>query len=113
MPQCKKCRKKGLFFKLEKRTGLCLSCNTAFMKSSKELTEKITEDANLIRGLDDPKAVVSRCDQVEGNAQKLISLHKEYSLEVGSALMHVVKWCRRIKQKTLSTMEKNKECGSL
>ena len=104
MPQCKKCRKKGMFLKLEKRTGLCLSCKTAFMKSSKELTEKVTEDANLIRGLDDPKAIVSRCDQVEENAQKLISLHKEYSLEAGSALMHVVNWCRQIKQKTLSTI---------
>ncbi len=104
MPQCKKCRKKGLFLKLEKRTGLCLSCNTAFIKSSRELTEKIMEDENSIRELDDPKAIVSRCDQVEENAQKLISLHKEYSLEAGSALLHVVSWCRQIKQKTLSTI---------
>lgn len=95
-----------MFLKLEKRTELCLSCKTAFMKSSKELTEKITKDANLIRGLDNPKAIVSRCDQVEENAQKLISFHKEYSLEAGSELMHVVNWCRQIKQKTLSTMEK-------
>ena len=101
MPQCKKCRKKGLFLKLERRTGLCLSCNTAFMKSSRELTEKITEDANLIQGLDDPKAIVSRCDQVEENAHKLISLHKEYSLEVGLLLMQIVNRCRQIKQKTL------------
>lgn len=106
MPQCKKCRKKGLFLKLEKRTGLCLPCKTAFIESSRELIEKITEDSNLIRRLDEPKAIVSRCDQVEENAQKLVSLHKEYSLEAGSALMHVVNWCRQIKQKTLSTMEK-------
>ena len=102
MPQCKKCGKKGLLLKLEKHTGLCLSCNTAFMKSSKEITGKIMEDANLIQGLDDPKAIVSRCDQVEWNAQKLILLHKEHSLEVGSALMHVVYRCRQIKQETLS-----------
>ncbi len=101
MPQCKKCRKKGLLLKLEKRTGLCLSCKTAFMKSSRELTEKIMKDANSIRELDDPKAIVSRCDQVEENAQKLISLHKEYSLEVGSALIHLVNQYRQIKQKTL------------
>ena len=76
------------------------------MKSSKELTEKITEDVNLIRGIDDPKAIVSRCDQVEENTQKLISLHKEYSLEPGSELMHVMNRHRQIKQKTLNTMEK-------
>jgi len=92
--------------KLERRTGLCLSCNTAFMKSSKELTEKIMEDANPIRWLDAPKAIVSRCDQVGWNAQKLILLHKDHSLEVGSALMHVVNQCRQIKQKTLGIMEK-------
>jgi hypothetical protein len=72
------------------------------MKSSKELTEKIMEGANFIQGIDDPKAVISRCDQVEENAQKLILLHKDYSLEVGSALMHIVNQCRKIKQKTLS-----------
>ncbi len=104
MPQCKKCRKKGLLLKLEKRTGLCLPCKTAFMKSSRELSEKLMEAVNSIRELDDPKAIVSGCDQVEENAQKLISLHKEYSLGVGSPLMHVVNWCRQIKQKTLSTM---------
>jgi len=74
------------------------------MKSSRELSEKLMEAVNSIRELDDPKAIVSRCDQVEENAQKLISLHKEYLLESGSALTHVVNQYRQIKQKTLSTM---------
>lgn len=106
MPQCKKCGKRGLFLRLEEKTGLCPSCDAAFAKSSKELTEKIMEDANLIRRLDDPKTVVSRCDQMEENAKNLILLHKEYSLEVGSELIYLVTWCREIRQKALSTMEK-------
>ena len=104
MPQCKKCKKKGLFLKLYRRTRLCLPCNTAFIKSSRELTAKIMEDINSIQGLDDPKAIVSRCEQVEENAQKLISLHKEYSQEVSSSLMLVVNRYRQIKQKTLDTI---------
>ncbi len=106
MPQCKKCGKRGLFLRLEEKTGLCPSCNAAFAKSSKELTEKIMENANLIRRLDDPKIVVSRCDQMEENAKNLILLHKEHSLEVGSELIDLVTWCREIRQKALSTMEK-------
>jgi ribosomal protein L37AE/L43A len=49
VPQCKKCGKRGLLLRLEEKTGLCPSCNAAFAKSSKELTEKIMENANLIR----------------------------------------------------------------
>ncbi len=106
MPQCKKCGKKGLLLKLDEKTRLCLSCNAAFVESGKHLTEKITERVNLIAQFDDPKTVVFRCDQIEESANKLISLHKEYFLEPRSELLDVVSWCKGIKQKALSKMQK-------
>lgn len=101
MPQCKKCGKKGWLLKLERETGLCLSCNAVFVENGRQLTEKITENVNLIAESDDPKTIVSRCDQIEETANKLISLHKGCFLEPSAELLDVVNWCREVKERAL------------
>jgi len=106
MPRCKKCGKKGLLLKLEEKTGLCLSCNAAFAESGKHLTERIMENANLIARSDDPKSIASQCEVVEESANKLISLHEEYSLEPSSELLILVSRHREIKQRALDKMQK-------
>ncbi|MDI6789796.1 MAG: hypothetical protein QME44_03800 [Thermodesulfobacteriota bacterium] len=106
MPRCKKCGTKGWLLKLEEKTGLCLSCNAAFTESGRHFTERIIENVNLIGQPDDPKAMASRCDKIEESAMELILLHKEYSLEPGSELLHLVRRYREIKQEALSKIQK-------
>ena len=106
MPQCKKCKKKGLLLKLEKKTGLCLSCNAAFAESGKHLTKEVMENQNLIARADDPKTIVTQCEALEESVNKLISLHKEYALEPSPELLDLISQHREIKQKALNTMKK-------
>lgn len=106
MPQCKKCGRKGLLLKLEGKTGLCLSCNAEFAESGKHLTEKIMDNVNLIAQSDDPNTIVSRCDQIEESANKLILLQEAYSLEPSSELVDLVSKYREMKQKALNAMQK-------
>jgi hypothetical protein len=107
MAQCKKCGKKGLLLRLEKQTGLCLSCKGEFAEKAKPLAEKLmeVENAGLAEQTDDPKTIVAQCEAVEENANKLISLKKEYSLEPGPELSDLVNKYRDIKQKALDRMK--------
>lgn len=108
MRQCKKCGKKGLLFRLEKETGLCLSCKGAFVERAKPLAEKVmeVENMNLAAKSDDPKTIVTQCEAVEESANKLILLKKEYSLEPGPELQELMSKYREIKQKALNNMKK-------
>lgn len=58
MPQCKKCSKRGIFLKIKKDTGLCLSCYEEFIQEGKILTEKIAEAKNKAAITRDSKEVV-------------------------------------------------------
>ena len=68
--------------------------------------EKIMDNVNLIAQSDDPKTIVSRCDQIEESANKLILLQEAYSLEPSSELVDLVSKYREMKQKALSAMQK-------
>lgn len=91
---------------MEKKTGLCLSCNAAFAEAGKLLVENVMENVNLIARSDDPKAIVARCEAVEESVNKLIALQEEYSLETSSELLDLLSRHKEIKQKALSAMKK-------
>ena len=107
MAQCKSCGKKGLLLKLEKDTGLCISCKADFAAKAKPLTQKLmeVESMNLAQRTDDPKAVVAQCDAVEESAKKLIALKKQYALEPGPELTEIMNKYAEIKQKALNNMK--------
>lgn len=106
MPQCKKCGKKGMLLRLAQKTRLCRSCDAAFSENSKHLTEKIMENVNLIVRSDNLELIVSRCDQIEEDTHKLVSLYREYSLAPSSQLLDLVHQYREIKQKALQELRK-------
>ena len=107
MAQCKKCGKKGLLLRMEKDTGLCLSCKAAFAERAKPLAEKLmeVENMNLAARSDDPKTIVTQCEKVEESANKLLSLKKEYSMEPGPELLELMSKYREIKQKALNNLK--------
>jgi hypothetical protein len=107
MAQCKKCGKKGLLLRLEKDTGLCLSCKGAFVERAKPLAEKVMEVENmhLAARSDDPKTIVTQCEAVEESANKLISLKKEYSQDPGPELTELITKYREMKQKALNSLK--------
>lgn len=117
MAQCKKCGKKGLLLRLEKDTGLCLSCKGAFVERAKPLAERLMEAENICKAalaekakpvtekLVEGKAVVTMCEAVEENANKLLSLKKEYSLEPGPELLELITKYREMKQKALDNIK--------
>jgi len=129
MVQCKKCGKKGLLLRLEKDTGLCLSCKGAFVERAKPLAERLMEAENMCKAAfaekakpvteklvegkeidlaalsDDPKAVVTLCEAVEESAKELLSLKKEYSLESGPELLELITKYREMKQKVLDNIK--------
>ncbi len=106
MRQCKKCGKKGLLLRMEKDTGLCLSCKGAFAERAKPLAERLmeVENMNLAARSDDPKTIVTQCEAVEESANKLLSLKKEYSMEPGPELQELITKYRDIKQKALNDL---------
>lgn len=107
MRQCNKCGKKGFLLRLEKESGLCLSCNAAFAERAKPLAQKVMEVENmsLAAQSDDPKTIVTQCEAVEESASKLIKLKKEYSLEPGPELQDLLNKYSEIKQKALNEIK--------
>lgn len=107
MARCKSCGKRGLLLRLEKQTGLCVSCKAAFAEKAKPLTEKLmeVETMKLAERSDDPKSIVTHCEAVEENANKLIALKKEYSLKPGPELREIIKRYAEIKQKAMNSMK--------
>jgi hypothetical protein len=98
MPQCKKCGKKGIFLKIEKDTGLCLSCNEDFAQEGKILTEKITEAKNRATITRDPKEVVKLCKVLEHHGNALIALHQAINLQPSQELLDLINTHKRMRE---------------
>jgi hypothetical protein len=96
-----------LLLKLEKDSGMCLSCKASFAEKARPLAEKLmeVENMNLAAKADDPEGVVAQCDAVEDSANKLIALKKEYNLEPGGEVQLLIdKYCE-IKKKAQDNMD--------
>lgn len=106
MARCKSCGK-WVLLRLEKETGLCVSCKAAFAEKAKPLTQKLmeVETMKLTERSDDPKSVVAHCEAVEESAKKLLALKQEYSLEPGPELTEIMKKYAEIKQNALNSMK--------
>jgi hypothetical protein len=90
MPRCGKCGKKGLFLKIEKDTGLCLSCNESFAQKGKILTERIINAKNTASVAKDPKEIAKFCQLVEDTGNELIALHQTYKLQPSQELLDLI-----------------------
>ena len=92
MAQCKSCGKKGLLLRLEKETGLCISCKAAFAEKAKPLAEHLmdVENMNLASKSDDPNAVVAQCEALEESANKLIGEKLESMKSTGADCIAVI-----------------------
>jgi hypothetical protein len=98
MPQCKKCGKSGLFLKMEKDTGLCLSCNEGFAQEGKVLTEKIMEAKNKAAATKDPEEIAASCKAVEDYGNELLALHQAYNLEPSQALLDLIQTHKKMRE---------------
>ena len=90
MRECKKCHKKGLFLKIEGDTGLCLSCNEAFAREGKELTQKITEAKNKVAEAKDSEEKAGAAKAIEKYGNELVALHKKYNLQPSQELLDLI-----------------------
>ena len=90
MPQCRKCGKKSLFLKIEKDTGLCLSCNERFAQEGKVFTERIIAAKNAASIAKYPKEIAKFCRQVENYGDELLALHQAYNLHPSQELLDLV-----------------------
>ena len=100
MPQCMKCGKSGLFLKMERDTGLCLSCNEGFAQEGKVLTEKIMEAKNKAAATEDTEAKVASCKAVEQHGSELVALHQAYNLQPSQALLDLIEAHKRMREGT-------------
>ena len=98
MPQCKKCGKSGLFLKMERDTGLCLSCNEGFAQEGKVLTEKIMEAKNKAAGTKDTEEIAASCTAVEQFGDELIALHQAYNLQPSQALLDLIEVHKKMRE---------------
>jgi hypothetical protein len=98
MPQCKKCGKSGLFLKMERDTGLCLSCNEGFAQEGKVLTEKIMEAKNKAAATKDTEEIVASCKAVEQFGNELIALHQAYNLQPSQALLDLIEVHKKMRE---------------
>jgi hypothetical protein len=98
MPQCKKCGKSGLFLKMEKDTGLCLSCNEGFAQEGKVLTEKIMEAKNKAAVAKDPEEIAASCKAVEDYGDELLALHQAYNLQPSQALLDLIQTHKKMRE---------------
>ena len=96
MPECKKCHKKGLFLKIEGDTGLCLSCNEAFAKEGKELTQKIMEAKNKVAETKDSEEKKSARKAIEKYGNDLVALHKAYNLQPSQELLDLIETYKKM-----------------
>jgi len=98
MPQCKKCGKSGLFLKMERDTGLCLSCNEGFAQEGKVLTEKIMEAKNKAAATKDAEEIAASCTAVEQFGNELIALHQAYNLQPSQALLDLIEAHKKMRE---------------
>lgn len=98
MPQCKKCGKSGLFLKMEKDTGLCLSCNEGFAQEGKVLTEKIMEAKNKVAVAKDPEEIAASCKAIEHHGNELLALHQAYNLQPSQALLDLIQTHKKMRE---------------
>lgn len=98
MPQCKKCGKSGLFLKMERDTGLCLSCNEGFAQEGKVLTEKIMEAKSKAAVTTDPEEIAASCKAIEQHGNELIALHQAYNLQPSQALLDLIETHKKIRE---------------
>jgi hypothetical protein len=98
MPQCEKCGKSGLFLKIERDTGLCLSCNVGFAQEGKVLTEKIMEAKNKAAATKDQAEIAASCAAVERYGNELIALHQTYNLQQSQALLDLIEAHKKIRE---------------
>ncbi len=98
MPQCKKCGKSGLFLKMERDTGLCLSCNEGFAQEGKVLTEKIMEAKNKAATTKDTAEIAASCTAVEQFGDELIALHQAYNLQPSQALLDLIEVHKKMRE---------------
>lgn len=96
MPQCNKCGKKGLFLKIEEDSGLCLSCNEAFARDGKRLTEKILAAKKEASTAKDPSVVAEHCAAIEKYGAELVELHQKYQLEPSQELLDLIDTYRKM-----------------
>lgn len=96
MPQCNKCGKKGLFLKIEEDSGLCLSCNEAFAREGKPLTEKILAAKKEASTAKEPKAIAEACAEIEKYGSELVQLHRQYQLEPSQELLDLIDTYRKM-----------------
>jgi hypothetical protein len=96
MPQCRKCKKKGLFLKIEEGTDLCLSCKEEFVRKSRGLTEKITVTKNEVSLSSDSQGIAALCDRLEDYANQLIALQLDYMLQPSQELIDLMEAYRKI-----------------
>jgi len=99
MPQCKSCKRSGLFLKLEKDTGLCLSCAAEFAAAGKELTAKITQSKNRIAATSDPVTIKKEAANIVANVERLLELEKRFQIEPGQELLDLKRTYERMKEK--------------
>jgi hypothetical protein len=69
---------------------MCLSCNEAFAKEGKILTEKIIEAKNKARTAKDPEEVVKFSHLVVDYGNELLALHQSYRLEPSQELVDLI-----------------------
>lgn len=112
MPQCKHCGKKGLFLKIEEDTGLCLSCNEAFAREGKGLTEQIIKAKNRATAAIDPREVAESCRAVTSYGNDLISLHREYHLEPSQELLDLLETYAKMGELAETSSDVPEESGS-
>ena len=98
MPQCKKCGKSGLFLKMERDTGLCLSCNEGFAQEGKVLTEKIMEAKNKAAATKDTEEIAVSCAAVEQFGNELIALHQAYNLQPSQGLLDLIEAHKKMRE---------------
>ncbi|MBW2181855.1 MAG: hypothetical protein JRG81_16030 [Deltaproteobacteria bacterium] len=90
MTRCKKCGKTGLFHRIEKDTGLCLSCNEDFAREGKDLTEKIVRAKKSAAEAKEPASIREKSKEVGRYGSYLIELHKRYNLEPSQELLDLI-----------------------
>ena len=98
MPQCKSCKKSGLFLKLEKDTGLCLSCAAEFAEAGRELTAKIAQSKNRIAATNDPVTIKREATSIVASIEKLLELEKRFQIEPGQELLDLKTTYEKMKE---------------
>jgi len=104
-PRCKKCHAKGLFLKLDKETGLCVSCKEEYTKKSRHLVERITAAKHRAALAADPVEITEACKELELYGNELISLQLLYTLHPSLELADFLEAYQKTREMAEKTMQ--------